>query len=213
MKTKILPASDPQALRHASDILQRHGVVAFPTDTVYGLGAGAFDEAGVDRLYSVKGRDQTKAIAILLADLEQLYRVLAEPSTDMLQFARAFWPGPLTLVLRRHPSIPDIVSPDSTLGVRIPDHPVARALLRFVGPLATTSANLSGGENATTAEGVLAQLDGRIDLLLDGGQSPGGQPSTVLDLSGAAPKIVREGPIRLSQIKQALQAAGISSNL
>lgn len=206
MKTRFLRAQKAGALNHALDILRHQGVVAFPTDTVYGLAALAFDAQGVDRLYTVKGRDHRKAIAILIANQGSLNRVAARilPGTNKL--ARAFWPGPLTVILPRHPDVPDSVSRDATIAVRVPDHPIALALLERAGPLAVTSANLSGADSAVTAEEVMAQLDGRIDIVLDGGRSPGGKPSTVLDCTGKRPTILREGPISLEAIEQALAA-------
>lgn len=207
MKTRVIPASDPKAILHAVDVLKQHGIVAFPTDTVYGLGAGVRDPIGVDRLYSVKGRDHTKAIAVLLSDPDQLSEVALELPGKADKIARAYWPGPLTLIVLRHPDVPGIVSPTPTLGVRIPDHPVALKLMNKTGPLAVTSANLSGANNAVTAGEVLEQLDGRIDLILDGGKTPGGVPSTVLDCTTDKLKILREGPIGLKEIERFLQEA------
>lgn len=204
MKTRLLPAADPHAIAHAVDVLRAHGIVAFPTDTVYGLGAGAFDPAGVDRLYAVKGRNQSKAIAVLLADADQLSLVAENLPESARKIAAAFWPGPLTLVVPRHPAVPAIVSQTATLGVRIPDHPVARRLIRLAGPLAVTSANLSGGDNTTTAAEVMAQLGKKIDLILDGGTTPGGVPSTVVDCTRPEPVVLRAGPLTLEQIRKVL---------
>ena len=117
-----------------------------------------------------------------------------------MRLAQRFWPGPLTLVVAGHPSLPANLSPRPTVGVRMPDHPVALTLLRRAGPLAVTSANLSGAPNASTAQEVLAQLQGRVALILDGGKTPGGLPSTVLDCTGSQPVILRQGPITLEQI-------------
>lgn len=204
MKTTVIPASDPKAVLYAMDVLKHHGVVAFPTDTVYGLGAGVRDIRGVDRLYGVKGREHTKAIAVLLSTPDQLPEVSLDLSERVEKIARAFWPGPLTLIVHRHPRVPEIVSSTDTLGVRIPDHPFARLLMDTTGPLAVTSANLSGANNTVTAQEVLDQLDGRIDLVLDGGQTPGGVPSTVLDCTNEELKVLREGPISLKQVRQLL---------
>ena len=117
------------------------------------------------------------------------------------RLAERFWPGPLTLVVARHPALPAILSPLPTVGVRMPDHPTALALLRQSGPLATTSANLSGGPNPLTAQEVLAQLDGRVDLIIDGGRCPGGVPSTVVDCTAGELKILRQGPITLEELQ------------
>ncbi|MDP2974583.1 MAG: L-threonylcarbamoyladenylate synthase, partial [Anaerolineales bacterium] len=151
-----------------------------------------------------KGRSTEKAIPILLGDAEDLEKVTAQASEMALRLAARFWPGPLTLVVPKHPSIPDALSPLPTVGVRVPDHPVARALLRAAGPMAVTSANLSGQASPSTAEEVLVQLVGRIALIIDGGKTPDGVPSTVVNCAGAEPQILREGPITLAQIKAIL---------
>ncbi len=205
MSTLRLPADTPDAIQRALEILNAGGVVAFPTDTVYGLGAPAFAPASIERLYDIKGREHTKAIAVLMADQVDLPRVARESSPRVLSLARRFWPGPLTLVLPRHPDLPAALSPNDTIGVRIPDHPVALALLSAAGPMAVTSANASGGANALNANEVLAQLDGKVELVLDGGQTPGDRPSTVVDLTGPQPRVLRAGPIDEGEILAALK--------
>ena len=204
MDTLILPADHPDALTQALQILQSSGLVAFPTDTVYGVGALAFDAAAIEKIYEAKGRSTEKAIPILLGDAADLEQVTAQVSEMALRLAARFWPGPLTLVVPKHPSIPDALSPLPTVGVRVPDHPVARALLRAAGPMAVTSANLSGQASPCTAQEVYAQLGGRIPLILDGGGTPGGVPSTVVNCLGVEPQVLREGPITLAQIKAIL---------
>lgn len=204
METQVLPISDPKALAKAIDILTAGGLVAFPTDTVYGLGALAFDENAVARLYDVKERGMDKAIPVLIGDLDQLERVAAGRNAICDKLARKFWPGALTLAVPRHTSIPDAVTTLPTVGVRIPDFGPARDLLRLTGPLAVTSANISGQSSPSTAAGVEAQLGGRIPLILDGGVTPGGMPSTVVDCTKSRPVIVREGPITLDEILEAL---------
>lgn len=205
MKTHLLAADAPDAIRRALKTLEAGGVVAFPTDTVYGLGAPAFNTAGVERLFTIKGRQHTKAIALLIAEPSELGKVVMGVGEQALRLAERFWPGPLTLVLPRHSNLPDVLSPNETIGVRLPDHAVARALLAAAGPMAVTSANLAGGANTRSADEVLAQLDGRIELVLDGGPTPGDQPSTVVDLTGPQPKVLREGPIGEAEIKAALR--------
>jgi L-threonylcarbamoyladenylate synthase len=204
METQIFPINDPDALALAIDILTDGGLVAFPTDTVYGLGALAFDENAVGKLYEVKERGMEKAIPVLIGDTEQLEQVCAGVSKIGEKLAKRFWPGPLTLVLPRNPSIPDAVTPLPTVGVRIPDFTPTRDLLRLTGPLAVTSANISGQSSPSTAAGVDAQLGGRIPLILDGGVTPGGTPSTVVDCTGDQPVILRAGPITMEQILAAL---------
>jgi len=204
METQIIDARNAQAIETALAIIRSGEAVAFPTDTVYGVGVLAFDTAAIDKLFEAKIRDPGKAIPILLGDPAQLSRVARDVPALALRLAQRFWPGPLTLVVPSHPGLPPNLSPAPTVGVRMPDHPVALALLRRSGPLAVTSANLSGEKNAIRAQEVLAQLGGRIPLILDGGRTPGGSPSTVVDCTGQQPVILRPGPLSLEALKAAL---------
>ena len=204
MKTEFLRADHPVALRHAADVLKHGGMVVFPTDTVYGLAALPSQTEYVERLYIVKGRNSARAIALLIAEAGELGKVSSAPNATAMRLAERLWPGPLTLIVHRHPSLPDVLSPEPTIGVRIPDHPVALALLRMTGPLAVTSANLSGQENTNTAKEALNQLEGRVHLIIDGGRTPGGIPSTVVDCTGPKPVILREGPVSEEEIRKAL---------
>jgi L-threonylcarbamoyladenylate synthase len=204
MKTELLSAEHPSAIAHTLDILNHGGLVVFPTDTVYGLAALPFQPQSIERLYIVKGRSSQKAIAILLGKLSHLDQIASAMSPMAVRLAEHFWPGPLTLVVSRNPNLPDVLTPDNTIGVRMPDHPVALDLLRQSGPLAVTSANLSGRENTVSAQDVLNQLRGRVHLVLDGGRIPGGVPSTVVDCTGAEPILLRKGPITLEAIQAAL---------
>ena len=200
MGTQLISAYDPQAIPLALQILRAGGLVAFPTDTVYGLGALAFDQAAIESIYRAKGRPLEKAIPILIADASDLGLVADAIPARARRLAARFWPGPLTLVLAKRADLPAAVSAASTVGVRVPDHAVARALLRAAGPMAVTSANLSGRASPRAVSEVIAQLNGRIPLVLDGGETRGGVPSTVVDVSGARPVILREGPITSEQI-------------
>ncbi len=204
VNTRVLSISDPQALASALEVLTGGGLVAFPTDTVYGIGAMVLDEMAVSRIYDVKGRGTEKAIPVLAGDMGQIGRIAAGMSQMDVRLAEKFWPGPLTLVLPRHPNIPNAVSSLSTIGVRIPDFSPTQDLLKLTGPLAVTSANLIGQSGASTAAGVLTQLQGKIDLVLDGGVTPGGLPSTVVDCSSGKPVILREGRITKQQLLDAL---------
>ena len=208
MDTKILPVASPEALHRALEILHNGGLVAFPTDTVYGLGALAFDGAAVESIYAAKDRPVEKAIPVLLGSADDLTKVADYVPEMALTLAARYWPGPLTLVVPKHPDLPEAVSAAPTVGVRVPDHAAARALLQAAGPLAATSANLSGQPSPSTAEEVLAQLGGRIPLILDGGKTAGGIPSTVVDCLGAEPKILREGPISSLEIFKSLGFKG-----
>lgn len=204
METKVVSAREPNAIDQAADVLRQGGVVAFPTDTVYGLGVMAFEEAGIQRLYFIKGRKPSKAIAILISNVSELDQVADTPSKAALGLAERFWPGALTLVVPRHPDVPDMLSPSATIGVRVPDHPVALELLRMVGPLAVTSANLSDKQSAITARNVLDQLEGRVDLILDGGETPGGVASTVVDCTKPGIEILRPGPLSEKELLAAI---------
>ncbi len=201
MRTQILSADDPRAIPRALEILRAGGLVAFPTDTVYGLGCLAFDQAAIESIYLAKDRPPEKAIPILIADADGLDRVARDLPDLARRLASRFWPGPLTLVLPKRADLPAAVSATPAVGVRVPDHDAARALLRAAGPMAVTSANLSGRESPRRVSEVIAQLDGRIPLVLDGGETRGGVPSTVVDVTGAEPVILREGPVTLEQIK------------
>jgi L-threonylcarbamoyladenylate synthase len=200
MKTDCISADHPSAIQHALDVLHNGGLVAFPTDTVYGLAAPVYDVESIERLYIVKSRNNTKAIAVLLGSTADLDQVTIDLQPRARQIAEHFWPGPLTLIVPRHPDLPEILAPLPTIGVRIPDHPFALELLQASGPLAVTSANISGGKNAMTARQVYKQLNGRVHLILDGGKTPGGVPSTVVDCTTPEPQIRREGPITLQEI-------------
>lgn len=202
MKTEVIPAGAPDAIEGAVRVLRAGGLVAFPTDTVYGVGALAFDEDVVQSIYAVKERPDDKAIPILLGDAIDLPKVALGLTEIARRLAEHFWPGPLTIVVRKQPALPEAVSATDTVGVRVPDHAVARQLLRSAGPMAVTSANLSGRTSPRTADEVVQQLGGRINLIIDGGTTPGGVPSTVVDCTGSQPLILREGPITLENIRQ-----------
>lgn len=185
----------PDQLSLAAQLLLDHKLVAFPTDTVYGLGTLAFDGPTALQLYVAKERPPEKAIPILIADSADLERVAVDVPPIAYRLMERFWPGALTLVVPKLPSVPLEVSASETVAVRIPDHDLARALMRLTGPLAVTSANRSAGPNPRTAQEVLDQLAGRIDAILDGGPTPGGVPSTVLDCTQTAPRILRAGAL------------------
>ncbi|MDD2922295.1 MAG: L-threonylcarbamoyladenylate synthase [Anaerolineales bacterium] len=201
MKTEILSAGEIQA---ALNVLQNGGLVAFPTDTVYGLGALAFDDAAIKSIYAAKNRPVEKAIPILVAEPSDLEKV-ADSIPHMARiFAARFFPGPLTITVPKKDTLPQSVSATPIVAVRIPDNAHARALLRAAGPMAVTSANISGQASPVTAQEVYDQLGGRIPLILDGGKTRGGIPSTLVDCAGETPVILREGPITLDQLLAAL---------
>src|SRR5262245_30556011 len=179
MKTFLVSAKPPGVVQQALEVLNKGGLVAFPTDTVYGVGTLVFDGKAVESIYVAKDRPIEKAIPVLIGDSEDMEKVGIDIPEIAYRLASRFWPGPLTVVIPKQPTLPESVSATNTVGVRVPDHEVARALLRAAGPMAVTSANISGQSSPSTAEEVLAQLNGRIDLVIDGGKTPGGIPSTV----------------------------------
>jgi L-threonylcarbamoyladenylate synthase len=199
----LLPhAPDPQAIAEAAAVLRAAGLVAFPTETVYGLGANALDVAAVQRIFAAKARPAADPLIVHLADAADLPRVVAQVPPAAERLAHAFWPGPLTLILPRAAAVPTEVSAGrQTVAVRLPSHPVARALIRAAGtPIAAPSANRFGHTSPTTADHVLADLDGRIEMVLDAGPTPIGVESTVLDLTSETPTVLRPGGVSLADL-------------
>lgn len=203
MHTEIVFASSPDAIPRALAILRAGGLVAFPTDTVYGVGALAFDGKAVEAIYTAKDRPIEKAIPVLIGDVEDVEKVGREFPESARRLAARFWPGPLTILVPMLLDLPEAVSATATVGVRVPDHAVARLLLRAAGPMAVTSANISGAQSPVNAQEVYEQLEGRIPLIIDGGKTPGGIPSTLVDCTGAEIKVLREGPISLRELYSA----------
>lgn len=194
---------EAEAIAQAAERLRQGDLVAFPTETVYGLGANALDAEAVARIFAAKGRPARNPLIVHVAEVSAAREIVTAWPESALRLAEAFWPGPLTLVLPRHPSIPDIVTGGGpTVGVRIPAHPVAQALLRAAGvPVAAPSANRSLQLSPTRAEHVFQSLQGRIQLILDGGATSGGLESTVLDLSGEVPQLLRPGLLGPTEIE------------
>jgi len=190
--------------------LREGGVIAFPTDTVYGLGADAFNPKAVERIYEIKNRPEGMSFPLLIADIAQLSTV-AEPPSEIAWFlARRFWPGGLTLVLPKADSLPPHLAKGSTVGVRIPNHPICLTLIKCLGgPIIGTSANLSGKASSLTAYEVKQQLGDKIDLIIDGGKCPGGNESTIVDVSSGVPVILRQGLIPQHEIEEALKKCDV----
>lgn len=203
MKTTMLPSS-PEAIAQALEVLRAGGLVAFPTDTVYGVGALAFDQRAIESIYKAKDRPMEKAIPVLIGDSGDLEKVAIDIPSRARQLAAHFWPGPLTILVPKRSDLPEAVSATSTVGVRVPDHAVALTLLRAAGPLAVTSANISGAQSPVTAQEVYEQLGGRIALIIDGGRTPGGVPSTLVDCTTPDLQVLREGPISLEELQAVL---------
>ncbi len=179
--------------------LQGGGLVAFPTDTVYGLAAHALLPEAIEALYAAKGRPEHNPLPVLIPDASDLASIISEVPAIAQELAEQHWPGPLTMVLPRSDSIPDIVTAGlPSIGVRVPDHKLARQILAACPfPVAVTSANTSGQAVTTTVEEVLQQLAGRTELVVDAGPCPGGVPSTVIDLTQQPPQILRQGPLTI----------------
>ncbi len=197
---------EPQDIARAAAVLQAGGLVAFPTETVYGLGANALDPQAVARIYAAKGRPAWNPVIAHVASVEAARALTARWPDDATRLAQAFWPGPLTLVLPRAAIVPDIATAGlDAVAIRVPSHPVALALLRAVGhPVAAPSANRFTQVSPTTAQHVLASLGDRVDLLVDGGACEVGIESTVLDLTGPEPTVLRPGMITRAQIERVL---------
>jgi L-threonylcarbamoyladenylate synthase len=190
------------AISRAAAVLRAGGLVAFPTETVYGLGANALDASAVARIFAAKGRPAYNPLIVHVPDAGAAQVLVSAWPELAARAAAAFWPGPLTLVLPRRPAVPDAVTAGlPTVGVRVPAHPVAGALLRAAGvPVAAPSANLFTRVSPTTAQHVIAGLGDRADLILDGGATPYGIESTVLDLTGTRPRILRHGAIPADEL-------------
>jgi L-threonylcarbamoyladenylate synthase len=205
-QTECLHAA-PDAIRHAAKLLREGKLVAFPTETVYGLGADAENPAAVRAMFAAKGRPADHPVIIHLADSSQLGSWASEVPEHAQLLAAAFWPGPLTLILRRSRRVSDLVTGGlETVGLRVPGHPVAQNLLReFGGAIAAPSANRFGRVSPTQARHVVEDLDGLLDLILDGGPCQVGLESTIIDLSGSLPAVLRPGGITAEQIAAVLQ--------
>jgi L-threonylcarbamoyladenylate synthase len=201
MKTPILKI-DPNAvksveIRVIARVLAGNGVIVYPTDTFYGLGANCFSQQALQRIFEIKRRPGSKGLPVLVSDLEMAKGLAAELPPVFQTLASQFWPGPLTVVLRAASDLPEeLVGPGRTVGIRLPAVLWLQALVQETGvPLVTTSANISGQGEIESAEEVKRVFKGKVDLIVDGGRAPGGKPSTVLDLTGEKPVLVREGVI------------------
>ena len=201
----------PAAREAAAAVVSSGGLVAIPTDTVYGLAARRDDDRAIERLIALKGRPTDKGIALLLADPEQAAEV-GHLTSVAESLARALWPGGLTLVVPARRDVrlaAAVIGAGGTVGVRVPDHPCPRRVAAVVGPIATTSANISGEPEAGDAAAITELFGEALDLIVDGGPVPGGRASTVVDCSTDVPRIAREGAIPAERIEAALRAAGV----
>jgi L-threonylcarbamoyladenylate synthase len=197
-------ADRPEAavIGEAADVLRCGGLVAFPTETVYGLGANALDAAAVETIFAAKGRPATNPIIVHVADVDAAKSLVSNWPEIADHVAERFWPGSLTLVLPKHPRVPNIVTAGgATVGIRVPAHPVALALLEAADlPIAAPSANRATQVSPTTADHVFRGLNGRVDIILDTGPTPGGLESTVIDLTVQPPKLLRPGLVSIAEL-------------
>jgi L-threonylcarbamoyladenylate synthase len=191
------PADDTTA--RAAALLRQGGVVAFPTETFYGLGAAASDAVAVRRIFRLKGRDATKPLLVLVDSIAMAEGLAVAVTSRAHELMRRHWPGPLTLVLRARPGLPpEVTAGTGTIGVRLSPHPVARGLVRALGgPVTAPSANREGAAPPTTAAEVLAAFDGAIDLILDAGPTAGGAASSVVDVTTETARVLRQGAVTI----------------
>ena len=204
--TRVLGADTSGVVEEAARLVAGGGLVAFPTDTVYGVGCDPWSAEAITRLYAAKERPLHMAIPVLLASPEDVALVAAAPDGVPPRLVERFWPGALTVVVLRRPEVPGILTAGgATVAVRMPDHPLALRLIAAAGgALAATSANRSGRPSPETAAEVLADLAGRIALLIDGGRAPLGVPSSIVDLTADPPRLLREGHLSLATLRESL---------
>ena len=200
--------ADPPGIEEAARIILKGGVAAFPTETFYGLAADALNERALQKIFRAKGRNENKPLLLLVADRSWVPGLVQEISPLAGRLMEEFWPGPLTLVLEALPHLPAVLAANTgKVGLRISSHPAAQSLVRAVGRAITgTSANLSGQPSISTSGEVFRELGGKLDAILDGGKTAGGLGSTVLDVSGTTPEILREGVISREELARFLRA-------
>lgn len=205
---------DPELIRQASAVIQRRGLVAFPTETVYGLGANALDEEAVAKIFHAKGRPSNDPLIVHVASVDDMKRIAADVPPVVEKLAAHFCPGPLTFVLPKLPHVPaSVTSGLETVAVRVPAHPIALALIRESGvPIAAPSANRFGHTSPTTAQHVMDDLNGRIDMILDGGATSVGVESTVLDVTREPAMILRPGGVSREAIEKVIGAVELRNN-
>ncbi|MEO5865160.1 MAG: L-threonylcarbamoyladenylate synthase [Nitrospiraceae bacterium] len=209
-QAQVVPASDPGSIRLAAEIIRGGGLVAFPTETVYGLGANALNPEAVAKIFEAKQRPSFDPLIVHIAERISLDLLVHTISQGDYRLMDAFWPGPLTLILPKRAKVPDLVTAGlSTIAIRMPAHPVAQALIREAGtPIAAPSANPFGYVSPTCAQHVLDGLGDRVDLILDGGSCPIGVESTIVAMNGTWPELLRPGSVTLAEIREVIGPIG-----
>ena len=198
------PAVNAAIIEEAAEVLRDGGLVAYPTDTVYGLAALPSDDAAVEKLFAAKRRQPDQSTSLLIASPRDLMLLTDDVPEVAQNLIRDFWPGGLTIILRKSPSFHSKAITGETVGVRVPDHVVPRELVRLLGsPITGTSANIAGGPEPLTADDVRAQLGDSVDYVIDGGRTAGGTPSTVVDCTVEPPRILRAGAISREELVRA----------
>ena len=212
IETRVIKINPPvielDKIKSIAQFLKKPGVIAYPTDTFYGLGTDCFSPEEIRRIYQIKKRKMKKPIPLIIAEAEEAKRITVEIPPLFWSLAEEFWPGPLTLVLKASPALPpELLGHSQAIGVRIPAVPWLRELVREASfPLTATSANISGEKEINHPEKIKDIFWGKVDLIVDGGKTQGTQPSTVLDMTSARPRILREGMIPVSKLRKYLSA-------
>jgi len=208
LKTQVIKIN-PEIIQHPEieaivDVLRRGGVIAFPTDTFYGLGSDCFSPTAVKRIYNLKKRKEKKPLPVLISDLRDIAQITSGTPPFFNMLSKKLWPGPLTLVLKASSLVPkDLLGPSGTVGVRIPNVLWIREMVKMAGfPVTATSANISGNKEIEEAAEVMEVFSGKVDLIVDGGKTMGKKPSTVLDLTSGKPRVLRQGAISEEELRK-----------
>ena len=202
---KINPAApEPSRIKEAADVIRRGGTVAFPTETVYGLGADALNPEAIKKVFKAKGRPSDNPLIVHISDMDTFQLVAKKPVKAAIDLINRFWPGPLTIIVKKKKIVPDIVTGGlNTVAVRMPDNRIALSLIKMAGvPLVAPSANLSGGPSPTRAKDVIADLSGKVDVVIDGGKTRIGIESTVIDMTTSPPTLLRPGGLSVEEIEK-----------
>jgi L-threonylcarbamoyladenylate synthase len=208
MKTKIIRISSPimekGKIREIVEVLRRDGIMVYPTETFYGLGANGFSANAIRKVYRLKKRDLSKPLPVVISDYDMLRHIISGDTMDFEQLISDFWPGPLTIIFRASSAVPEeLCGKDGTIGVRLTEHPWVRDLVSQAGfPITATSANISGQKPISDPATARELFEGTVDLFVDGGTTKGLSPSTVVDFSGEKPRLVREGAIPFNRLKK-----------